>query len=88
MERDRKKEKRKVKGSEGAGGKKGVPGAALPLGPGVAGAMPVSKPTPPPKARVQRAHDLARLWPGPSSIVDWRLSREAARHFLQHKRRG
>ncbi|KAG7270287.1 hypothetical protein CRUP_037511 [Coryphaenoides rupestris] len=34
VERDRKKEKRKVKGAEGTGAKKGVPGAAVPMGPG------------------------------------------------------
>ncbi|KAG7250967.1 hypothetical protein CRUP_000188, partial [Coryphaenoides rupestris] len=40
VERDRKKEKRKVKGAEGTGAKKGVPGAAVPMGPGVPAAMP------------------------------------------------
>ncbi|KAK0137388.1 U1 small nuclear ribonucleoprotein A [Merluccius polli] len=40
VERDRKKEKRKVKGADGAGAKKGVPGVAVPMGPGVAAAMP------------------------------------------------
>lgn len=42
VERDRKKEKRKVKGPDVTGVKKGVPGAAAPMGPGVPTPMPVS----------------------------------------------
>ncbi len=42
MERDRKKEKKKVKGPEASGAKKGVPGVAAPMVAGVAAAMPVS----------------------------------------------
>lgn len=42
VERDRKKEKKKIKGPESSGAKKGVPGAAAPMVAGVATAMPVS----------------------------------------------
>lgn len=42
MERDRKKEKKKVKGSDGAGSKKGAQGAAASMVAGVPAAMPVS----------------------------------------------
>lgn len=42
VERDRKKEKKKIKGADAAGAKKGVPGAAAPMVAGVPAAMPVS----------------------------------------------
>lgn len=42
VERDRKKEKKKVKGSDGAGSKKGAQGAAASMVAGVPAAMPVS----------------------------------------------
>lgn len=42
VERDRKKEKKKVKGSDGAGSKKGGQGAAASMVAGVPAAMPVS----------------------------------------------
>lgn len=42
MERDRKKEKKKIKGSEGGGTKKGAQGAAGAMVAGVPTAMPVS----------------------------------------------
>lgn len=42
VERDRKKEKKKPKGTDAAGAKKGVPGAAAPMVAGVPAAMPVS----------------------------------------------
>lgn len=42
VERDRKKEKKKIKGADAAGSKKGVPGAAAPMVAGVPAAMPVS----------------------------------------------
>lgn len=42
VERDRKKEKKKIKGADAAGAKKGVPGAAVPMVAGVPTAMPVS----------------------------------------------
>lgn len=45
VERDRKKEKKKVKGADAAGAKKGVPGAAAPMVAGVPTAMPVSRAT-------------------------------------------
>ncbi|XP_070762008.1 U1 small nuclear ribonucleoprotein A isoform X4 [Enoplosus armatus] len=44
VERDRKKEKKKIKGADGAGAKKGVPGAAAPMVAGVPAAMPVKNP--------------------------------------------
>uniref|UniRef100_A0A3Q1AN29 U1 small nuclear ribonucleoprotein A n=1 Tax=Amphiprion ocellaris TaxID=80972 RepID=A0A3Q1AN29_AMPOC len=40
VERDRKKEKKKPKGTEGGGAKKGVPGGAAPMVAGVPAAMP------------------------------------------------
>ncbi|XP_070762004.1 U1 small nuclear ribonucleoprotein A isoform X2 [Enoplosus armatus] len=43
VERDRKKEKKKIKGADGAGAKKGVPGAAAPMVAGVPAAMPVAE---------------------------------------------
>lgn len=42
VERDRKKEKKKPKGPDAGGAKKGVPGAAAPMVAGVPTAMPVS----------------------------------------------
>lgn len=42
VERDRKKEKKKIKGSEGGGTKKGAQGAAGAMVAGVPTAMPVS----------------------------------------------
>lgn len=42
VERDRKKEKKKTKGPDTAGAKKGVPGAAAAMVAGVPAAMPVS----------------------------------------------
>lgn len=42
VERDRKKEKKKIKGSEGGGTKKGAQGAAGAMVAGVPAAMPVS----------------------------------------------
>lgn len=43
VERDRKKEKKKTKGPDAAGSKKGVPGAAAAMVAGVPAAMPVSR---------------------------------------------
>ena len=42
MERDRKKEKKKPKGADAGGAKKGVPGAGAAMVAGVPAAMPVS----------------------------------------------
>lgn len=47
MERDRKKEKKKIKGADGGGSKKGVPGGGVPMVGGVPTAMPVSRPVRP-----------------------------------------
>ena len=43
VERDRKKEKKKIKGADAGGAKKGIPGAAAPMVAGVPAAMPVSR---------------------------------------------